>query len=43
MVTENKNMMDSFAAINVELSNLANNLRAVEEDRFKQAEVRSID
>lgn len=32
-------MMDSFAAINVELSNLASNLRTVEEDKVKQAEV----
>ncbi len=32
-------MMESFAVINTELSTLAINLKAIEEDRLKQAQV----
>lgn len=35
-------MLDSFSVMNTELSTLALTLRAAEEDRFKQAEVKYI-
>ncbi len=39
MLKENRNMIDSFAVISTELSTLALNLKALEEERLKQAQV----
>ena len=39
VVKEKKSMMESFAVINTELETLAINLKTVEDDRLKQAQV----
>ena len=39
VLKENRNMIDSFAVINTELSSLAFNLKAAEEERLKHVEV----
>lgn len=39
VLKENQSMRDSFSVMNSELATLALNLKAAEEDRFKQAEV----
>ena len=39
VLKENQSMRDSFSVMNTELATLAMNLKAAEEDRFKQAEV----
>ena len=39
VLNENRNMIDSFAVINTELSSLAFNLKAAEEERLKHVQV----
>lgn len=39
VLKENRNLLDSFGVMNTQLSTLAVNLRAAEEERVKQAQV----
>ena len=41
VMKEKEGMLDSFSTVNTELSTLAVNLKAAEEDRFKQAETQA--
>ena len=41
VMKEKEGMLDSFSTVNAELSTLAVNLKAAEEDRFKQAETQA--